>query len=60
MKFYDSHIYKQEKKFEAIVLIICIFVIGFIAGYACIDYAINNNVENVIESEEKNENICNL
>ena len=52
MKHYDKNIYKQEKKFEAIVLIICIFVIGFIAGYACIDYAVNNE-NNVIESEEK-------
>ena len=53
MKHYDKNIYKQEKRFEMIVIIICVFIIGFIAGYACIDYATNNNVENVIESEEE-------
>ena len=56
MKFYDSHIYKQDKKFEAIVIIICVFIIGFITGYACIDYAVNNKVENVIERNEENDN----
>lgn len=52
MKYYDSYIYKQEKRFEIAIIIICTFIIGFIVGYACIDYAINNN-ENVIESEEE-------
>lgn len=51
MKHYDSYIYKQDKKFEAAVVIICAFLIGFMLGYACIDYAIDNN--NVIESEEE-------
>ena len=53
MKHYDKDIYKQEKRFEMIVIIICVFIIGFLTGYACIDYATNNNVENVIESEEE-------
>lgn len=52
-KHFDSYIYKQEKKFEMIVIIICVFIFGFLAGYACIDYATNNNVENAIESEEE-------
>ena len=54
-KHYDSYIYKQEKKFEMIVIIICVFIIGFITGYACIDYAVNNE-NNVIESEKKDDN----
>lgn len=45
MKYYDSYIYKQEKRFEIAIIIICTFIIGFIVGYACIDYAINNNTE---------------
>lgn len=53
MKHYDKNIYKQEKRFEMIVIIICVFIIGFLAGYACIDYAVSNNIENVIESEEE-------
>lgn len=51
MKHYDSYIYKQEKRFEAIILIICVFIIGFITGYACIDYAIDSDNNVVIESE---------
>lgn len=52
MKHYDKEVYKQEKRFEAIIFIICVFIIGFITGYACIDYAINNNVENVTNCNE--------
>lgn len=52
MKYYDKEIYKQEKRFEAIIFIICVFIIGFITGYACIDYAVNNE-NNVVESEEE-------
>ena len=52
MKYYDSYIYKQEKKFEMIVIIICVFIIGFITGYACIDYAISNSIENVTNCNE--------
>lgn len=29
MKHYDSYIYKQDKKFEAAVVIICAFLIRF-------------------------------
>lgn len=29
MKHYDKEIYKQEKNFEMIIIIICIFVIRF-------------------------------
>lgn len=56
MKYYDKNIYKQEKRFEMVVIIICVFIIGFLTGYACIDYAVNNNVENVIERNEENDN----
>lgn len=27
MKYYDSYIYKQDKKFEAVIVIICAFLI---------------------------------
>ena len=29
MKHYDSYIYKQDKKFEAAIVIICAFLIRF-------------------------------
>lgn len=51
MKYYDSYIYKQEKRFEIAIIIICTFIIGFIVGYACIDYAIDSDNNNIIESE---------
>lgn len=51
MKYYDKYIYKQDKKFEAAVVIICAFLIGFMLGYACIDYAIDSDNNVVIESE---------
>lgn len=54
MKHYDKYIYKQEKRFEAVILIICVFIIGFLTGYACIDYAINNtnNEMNIVEGAD--------
>ena len=53
MKHYDKNIYKQEKRFEAVILIICVFIIGFLTGYACIDHAINNNAQNIVERNEE-------
>lgn len=52
MKHYDKNIYKQEKRFEAIIFIICVFIIGFLTGYACIDYAVNND-NNIVERNEE-------
>lgn len=54
MKYYDKYIYKQEKRFEIAIIIICTFIIGFIVGYACIDYAINNtnNEINIVEGDD--------
>ena len=59
MKYYDKDIYKQEKRFEMIVIIICVFIIGFLTGYACIDYAINNtnNEMNIVEGADIDERI---
>ena len=31
MKHYDSYIYKQDKKFEAVIVIICAFLIRIYA-----------------------------
>ena len=52
MKHYDKNIYKQEKRFEAVILIICVFIIGFLTGYACIDYAVRNSSNNEINIVE--------
>lgn len=55
VKYYDKEMFKQEKNIEIIIVLICVFLIGVIAGYACMNSAIEdrqeiNNV--VIESEE--------
>ena len=34
MKIYDKYMYKSQEKIKNIVLIIAVFIIGFIAGYA--------------------------
>lgn len=52
MKHYGKEVYKQEKRFEAIIFIICVFIIGFLTGYACIDYAVRNGSNNEINIVE--------
>lgn len=55
IKYYSKDTFKQEKNIETTIVLICVFLIGFIAGYICMNSAIEdrqeiNNV--VIESEE--------
>lgn len=55
-KYYSKETFKQEKNIEIIIVLICVFLIGFIAGYACMNSAIEDKQETnniVIESEEK-------
>lgn len=55
-KYYSKETFKQEKNIEITIVLICVFLIGFIAGYACMNSAIENRQEInnvVIESEEK-------
>lgn len=55
-KYYSKETFKQEKNIETILFVLVVFLVGFIAGYACMNSAIEekqeiNNI--VIESEEK-------
>lgn len=55
-KYYSKETFKQEKNIETILFVLVVFLIGFIAGYACMNSAIENRQEInnvVIESEEK-------
>ena len=56
-KYYSKETFKQEKNIEITIVLICVFLIGFIAGYACMNSAIEDRQEinNVVieESEEK-------
>ena len=49
MKIYDKEIYKKTESIKEVILIILVFILGYIAG--C--FAINNSIqeENKIEQE---------
>lgn len=57
VKYYNKETFKQEKNIEITIVLICVFLIGFIAGYICMNSAIEDRQEinNVVieESEEK-------
>lgn len=51
-KYYSKETFKQEKNIELTVVLICAFLVGFIAGYICMNSAIEDRQEiNIIESE---------
>lgn len=53
-KYYSKETFKQEEKIKSVIVVICIFLIGFLTGYACMNSAIEDRQEtNIIESEEK-------
>lgn len=52
--YYSKETFKQEKNIELTIVLICVFLIGFIAGYICMNSAIEERQEiNIVESEEK-------
>lgn len=53
-KYYSKETFKQEKNIELTIVLICVFLIGFIAGYICMNSAIEERQEiNIVESEGK-------
>lgn len=56
-KYYSKETFKQEKNIETILFVLVVFLVGFIAGYACMNSAIEEKQEinNIVieESEEK-------
>lgn len=54
IKYYSKDTFKQEKNIETTIVLICVFLIGFIAGYICMNSAIEDRQEinNVIVEEE--------
>lgn len=52
--YYSKETFKQEKNIELTIVLICVFLIGFIAGYICMNSAIEERQEiNIVESEGK-------
>lgn len=45
IKYYSKDTFKQEKNIETTIVLICVFLIGFIAGYICMNSAIENRQE---------------
>jgi hypothetical protein len=37
IKYYSKDTFKQEKNIETTIVLICVFLIGFIAGYICMN-----------------------
>lgn len=54
MKIYDKYMYKSQEKIKNIILIIAVFMMGFISGYAC-QYSTINKLSNEVNTlkEEK-------
>ena len=59
MKIYDKYMYKSQEKLKNTILIIIVFLLGFISGYAC-QYRTINELSNEVNelktvSENRNE-----
>ncbi len=54
MKIYDKYMYKSQEKIKNIVLIIAVFIIGFIAGYASEINTINKLNKEINNLQENN------
>lgn len=47
MKIYDKEMYAKEKAIKSVLLILIVFIIGFVAGCA----AVNRELENKIKDQ---------
>ena len=56
MKIYDKYMYKSQEKIKNIILIISVFIIGFICGYVSEYSTIKklNNEVNTLKQEVEN------
>ena len=59
MKIYDKYMYKSQEKIKNIVLIIAVFIIGFIAGYASQINTINKLDKEINDFKEINSPVQN-
>lgn len=53
MKIYDKYMYKSQEKMKSIVLIIFVFIIGFISGYLCQYNTIEELQEQINETQQE-------
>ena len=59
MKIYDKYMYKSQEKIKNIVLIIAVFIIGFIAGYASQINTISKLNKDINNVQENNSSVQN-
>ena len=59
MKIYDKYMYKSQEKIKNIVLIIAVFIIGFITGYASQINTINKLNKDINNVQENNSSVQN-
>lgn len=57
VKIYDKHMYVSQEKIKSVILIICVFIIGFVTGYFS-GNTINNSseAENSVNASYSQEN----
>ena len=53
MKIYDKYMYKSQEKMKNIILIIFVFIIGFISGYLCQYNTIKELQEQINETQQE-------
>lgn len=49
MKVYDKEMYNKQESLRTTVIMILVFLVGFVAGYLACSFSTSNN--NVIENE---------
>ena len=59
MKIYDKYMYKSQEKIKNIVLIIAVFIIGFITGYASQINTISKLNKDINNVQENNSSVQN-
>lgn len=55
MKIYDKYMYKSQEKMKNTILIIAVFIIGFISGYAC-QYSTIKKLSNEVNVLQERQN----
>lgn len=53
MKFYDKYLYRTAEEIKVIVIILCLFLAGYILGGIVAIYSVNTENETLIEEYER-------
>ena len=53
MKFYDKYIYRAAEEIKVIVIILCLFFLGYILGSIVTIHSVNTENESLIKERER-------